>query len=128
MTSGRIARPALACAASLLAAAAMAEPLRLRPGMGGVADPGAMTCAYFNELYEAGPTGFRQALLYWAEGYIHGKSGRTIDEAIAAAPPAAKPWTFDTLTDHLVNYCRQHPEAKVPAAVEDLWQQLRPAA
>lgn len=119
----------LSCLALMSAdIAAAGEPLALRPGMGGVPDPGALECAYFNDLYPNAPTGFRQTLLYWTEGYIHGKSGRTIDEALAAAPPAAKPWTFDTLTDHLVDYCRANPEARIPAAADDLWQRLQPAA
>jgi hypothetical protein len=113
------------CAAP--AAVHAAEPLALRPGMGGVADPGTMSCEYFNTLYPNAPTGFRQTLLYWAEGYIYGKSGQSIDQALATAPPAAKPWTFDSLTDHLVGYCRTSPAATVPAAVDDLWQKLRPA-
>jgi hypothetical protein len=108
--------------------AAATEPLTLRLGMGGVADPGAMSCEYFNTLYPNAPTGFRQTLLYWAEGYVYGKSGRTIDQALAAAPPAAKPWNFDTLTDHLVDYCREHPEAGIPATVDDLWRRLQPSA
>jgi hypothetical protein len=113
----------------LLAAnvATSAEPLALRPGMGGVPDPGAITCEYFNDLYENAPTGFRQTLLYWAEGYIYGKAEQTIDQALAAAPTTAREWTFDTLTDHLVDYCKADPAAAVPAAVDDLWRKLRPA-
>jgi hypothetical protein len=110
-------------AALVVAGASAAEPLRLRPGMGGMADPGAASCAYFNGIYDAGPTGFRQALLYWTEGYIHGKAGLTMDQAIAAA--ANGPWTFDTITDRLVGYCRQHPDAGVPDAAEDLWRALQ---
>lgn len=122
-------RPLLACFGLLVAnIATTAEPLTLRHGMGGVPDPGAITCEYFNNLYENAPTGFRQTLLYWTEGYIYAKAGKTVDEALAAAPSAAQPWTFDSLTDHLVNYCREHPEATVPAAVDDLWQRLQPSA
>lgn len=115
-----------AVAALVAAGAVAAEPLRLRPGMGGMADPGAASCAFFNEIYAAGPTGFRQSLLYWTEGYIHGKSGMTMDEALAAAPQG--PWTFDTITDRLVGYCREHPDAAVPDAAEDLWRALQAPA
>jgi hypothetical protein len=119
--------PAVLAVAALLAlgAAAAAEPLRLRPGMGGLADPGAVTCGYLNGLYEGGPTGFRQMLLYWAEGYIYGKSGQALDEVLATAPGG--PWTFDSLTDRLVGFCAASPDARVPAAAEALWRVLRPA-
>lgn len=100
----------------------VAEPLRLRPGMGGVADPGAIDCAFFNTIYEAGPTGFRQTVLYWTEGYVLGKSGLTMDAALAQAKGG--PWTFDTLTDHVVDFCRKNPGSGMPAAVEDLWRTL----
>jgi hypothetical protein len=101
------------------------EPLALRPGMGGVPDPGAVECAYLNKLYATAPTGFRQMLLYWLEGYVYGRTGRTMDAALASAPGG--PWTFDTLTDRLVDYCGDHPEADVPAAAADLWRALNPA-
>lgn len=114
---------ACAAAALLASGAAGAEPLKLRPGMGGMADPGAASCAFINEIYAAGPTGFRQTLLYWTEGYIYGKAGLTMDEALARA--ANGPWTFDTLTDRLVGYCSRHPEAGVPDAAEDLWRALQ---
>lgn len=122
----RVALAAVLACGVLGASVALAEPLKLRPGMGGLADPGAITCEYFNYIYEEGPTGWRQMLLYWTEGYIYGKSGRTIDQVRETAPGG--PWTFDTLTDHLVGFCRQNPQAGVSAAAEDLWRQLSPGA
>lgn len=118
---------ALLAAAALLAlgAAGAAEPFRLRPGMGGLADPGAVTCGYLNGLYEGGPTGFRQMLLYWTEGYFFAKSGQTLDQVLATAPGG--PWTFDSLTGRLVEFCAANPGAPVPAAAEDLWRTLQPA-
>lgn len=121
--SRRLLTVAVLAVAALPAAAAGAEPLRLRPGMGGLADPGAITCGYFNKIYEEGPMGWRQMLLYWTEGYIYGRTGRTIDQVLATAPGG--PWTFDTLTDRLVDFCRKNPEAGTPAAAEDLWGALQ---
>lgn len=115
----------------LLAAAwpaAAADKLSLRPGMGGVPDIGALECATFNEIHPWGPIGFRQSLLTWAGGYMHGQSGQTLDEILAVAPPAPRPWTFDTLTDHMVDYCRRNPGAGVAQAVNDLWLRLKPQA
>lgn len=110
----------------LLAAgtASAAEPLSLRPGMGGVADPGAMSCAQLNEAYPSGPTGFRQMLLYWTEGYVYATSRLTMDAALARA--VGGPWTFDTLTDRLLAFCRDNPQANVAAAVENWWQASLP--
>lgn len=118
---------ALAGAAALLAlgSAGASEPFRLRPGMGGLADPGAITCGYLNSLYEGGPTGFRQMLLYWTEGYLYGQYGKTLDQVLATAPGG--PWTFDTLTDRLVDFCVANPDAPVPASAEALERELKPA-
>jgi hypothetical protein len=114
-----------ALATVLLAAAiARAEPLALRPGMGGVADAGAMTCALLNEAWESGPTGFRQMLLYWTEGYVYGRTRLTMDAALARA--SGGPWTFDTLTDRLLAFCRDNPQANVATAVDDWWQTAMP--
>lgn len=107
----------------LAGAAQGAEPLALRPGMGGVADPGVTTCALLNEAYEAGPTGLRQMLLYWTEGYVYGKTGLGIDAALATA--RGGPWTFDTLTDRLVGFCRVNPQASVPEAAADWWRSVQ---
>lgn len=117
---------ATALATALLAAgiARGAEPLALRPGMGGVADPGAMSCAQLDEAYPAGPTGFRQMLLYWSEGYVYARTRLTMDAALARA--VGGPWTFDTLTDRLLAFCRDNPQANVAAAVDDWWQTAMP--
>ncbi|MBL8201526.1 MAG: hypothetical protein JNK40_11180 [Chromatiales bacterium] len=105
-----------------------ADSLTLRPGMGGVPDLGAIRCETFTRILPEGPTGFRQAVLTWAEGYIYGKSGRTIDEVLAAAPADGPNWTFDTLTDQIVSYCASNPESPLPVAVQDLWARLTPVA
>jgi hypothetical protein len=105
-----------------------AGPLQLRPGMGGMADPGAISCGTLTRILPKGPTGFRHAVLTWAEGYIYGKSGQTMDEVLAAQPAGGPDWNFDTLTDHMVDYCAAHPDAPLPAAAEDLWARLRPAS
>lgn len=109
-------------ALSVATAKGFAEPFRLRAGMGGLADPGAATCGYLNGLYEGGPTGFRQMLLYWSEGYLYGRTGKTLDQLLATAPGA---WTFDSLTGRLVAFCAANPEAGVPAAAEDLARALQ---
>lgn len=112
----------------LVAGLALAgEGLRLRPGMTGVADLGAIRCETFNQMYPAGPTGLEQAVLTWAEGYMYGRSGRTLDEILAAQPADGPRWDFDSLTGHLVDYCAARPEAPVPVAVEDLWSRLSAA-
>lgn len=114
-------------ALSMANGAMAADRLTLRPGMGGVPDLGAVPCETFTKILPEGPTGFRQAVLTWAEGYIYGRSGRTIDEVLAAAPAATPAWTFDTLTDHIVGYCAANPAAPLPAAVHDLWTRLSPS-
>lgn len=106
--------------------AAAAGPLKLRPGMTGVADLGAIDCAMFNHMYPAGPTGMEQAVLTWAEGYFYARSGRTMDELLAAQPPGARDWDFDALTGHIVAFCADRPEAPLPAAVQDLWRVFSP--
>lgn len=113
--------------AGFLANAAMAAgKLTLRPGMGGVPDLGAIRCETFTKILPEGPIGFRQAVLTWAEGYIYGKSGQTIDEVLASLPAGSPDWTFDTLTDHIVGYCTSNPAAPLPVAVQDLWARLNP--
>jgi hypothetical protein len=63
---------------------ALAAPLALRPGMGGVPDLGAIRCETFNAMYPAGPNGLRQAILYWMEGYVYARTGKTMDEFLAS--------------------------------------------
>jgi len=115
-----------ACALLLLVTAGAslaATQLTLRPGMTGVPDLGAIDCATFSHMYPAGSTGMRQAVLTWAQGYFYARSGKTTDEILAELP-ADNPWDFDSLTDHIVDYCAAHPEAPLPEAVMDLWDQL----
>lgn len=123
-------RAAICLALALIAvnAAVAADKLALRPGMGGVPDLGAIRCETFTKILPEGPTGFRQAVLTWAAGYIYGRSGQTIDEVLAAAPANGPDWTFDTLTDHVVGFCAANPGAPLPAAIQDLWTRLNPAA
>lgn len=117
-----------AVAVFLANGALAADRLTLKPGMGGVPDLGAIRCATFTKILPEGPTGFRQAVLTWAEGYFYGRSGRTIDEVLAGVPAGLPAWTFDTLTDHIIGYCTANPDAPLPAAVQDLWTRLSPAA
>ena len=105
-----------------------AGPLALRPGMGGVADLGAITCAKYMEIHPWGPAGMEQAALTWAEGYMFARSGMTMDEILAAQPTDGPDWNFDTLTGHIVDYCATRPDASVPEAVASLWEELRPSA
>ncbi len=65
-----------------LGTVAAADGIRLRPGMTGVADLGATSCETFNHIYPAGPTGLRQAALYYAEGFIYGRSGKTLEQVV----------------------------------------------
>lgn len=110
-------------ATTLLAVPAVAAPLALHPGMGGVANLGAIRCATYNDMYPAGPTGLRQATLYWTDGYVYARTGHTLDEFLAGRTDADA-WTFDTLTGHVVDYCSTHPDRPVSAAVDDLWAKL----
>jgi hypothetical protein len=116
----------LALLALLMMLAAHAAPaatgkLALRPGMGGVPDIGAIACATFNDMYPAGPSGVRQAVLYWTEGFVFAKTGRSIDEQLAAV---GGDWDFESLTGHVVGFCAAHPEMPVSAAVVDLWGRI----
>lgn len=112
----------LVAALLLVLAAPLAHAeLQLRPGMTGVADLGAISCSTFNDIYPNGPTGLRQAALYYAEGYIYAKTGKSIDEALAGQEGA---WDFDSLTNVIVDYCANNPEAQVSNAVEALFDSL----
>jgi len=107
------------------AGAAGAGDFRLRPGMTGVADFGTVGCKAFNEMYPAGPVGFRQSVLYWFEGFVYGRSGRNLDQALSASTAEGSGWDFFSLTGHIVDYCADNPEASVPDAAENLWQALQ---
>ena len=99
------------------------ESLQLRPGMTGVADLGAIDCATFNDMYPNGPTGMRQAVLYYAEGYIFARTNQGIDALLAKQSDAAD-WDFDSLTDIIVDHCAANPEVRVGDAVTLLWERL----
>ena len=104
------------------ASSVYAESFSLNLGMGGVADLGATDCAHFNDLMPIGPSGFRQAAMTWAQGYFYALSeGKTIDELLAEQETA---WTFNSLTDVIVQYCEDNPEEMVPEAIKHLWQTL----
>ena len=118
----RTARAGAVLALCLLGAAGAQADLQLRPGMTGVADLGAISCATFNAMYPNGPTGLRQAALYYAEGYIYAQSGKSIDELLATR---TDDWDFDRITDAIVDYCAAEPEARVSDSVVMLWQTLK---
>ncbi len=108
----------------LLSDIAIAEELKLPPGMGGVPDIGAIPCDVFNKMIVVGPLGTKRLLLTWAEGYYHAKTGKTINEIIQGAEKTGQSWDFDSLTGHFVDYCAANPEAPTAAAVSDLGEQL----
>lgn len=112
---------------SLLAGgtALAAGPLALRPGMTGVPDLGAISCGQFVDYHPWGPAGMEQAALTWAQGYMHARSGKTIDEILAQQPADGPDWNFDSLTGHILDFCRAQPDAMLPEAVKDLWAQLQ---
>jgi len=105
-------------------AGAQAGPLSLRPGMTGVPDLGALQCKTFNTMYPYGPTGMRQSALTWAEGYLHARSGLTIDEILRQQANEDRTWDFDSLSGLIVDYCAANPEAPFPNAVKDLAKAL----
>lgn len=109
-----------------LSTPAASANLTLRPGMTGVPDLGAISCETFTHMHPAGPTGMEQAVLTWAQGYFYGQSGKTIDQILALQPDDAA-WDFDSLTGHIVSFCAERPEARIPDAVADLWRQLEPS-
>ncbi len=102
-------------------------PLKLHPGMMGVADIGAADCALFNEMHPNGPAGMEHHVLTWAEGYIYAKSGKTIDGVLEGLP-ADNGWDFDSLTGYIVDYCAANPDEKVAQAAAALWTTLSEGA
>lgn len=108
---------------AILGADASAGQIRLREGMGGVADIGATKCDYYAYIHPNGPTGFNQAVLYWFEGYVHARSGKTIDDWLAGVPGGDQ-WTFDRIGGHVLDYCTANPAATVADAVGDLWKRI----
>lgn len=91
--------------------------------MGGVADIGATKCDYYAYIHPNGPTGFNQSVLYWFEGYVHARSGKTIDVWLAAVPGGDQ-WTFDRIGGYVLDYCTANPAATVADAVGDLWKRI----
>ena len=119
LVTGALMTGALVTSATVQAAG----PLKLHPGMTGVADLGATDCAIFSQMYPNGPNGMRQATLTWAQGYFYAQSGKSTDEILASLP-LDNPWNFDTLSGHVINDCETHPDNTVADAVVDLWQVL----
>jgi len=109
--------------ALMLTHSAVAEPLELRPGMGGVADIGAANCSVFNEMHYNGPSGTRQNALTWFEGYLYANTGEHID-SVLAGQTGNLTWDFDSLTDVIVKYCRENPDDAVAEAALYLAGQL----
>jgi hypothetical protein len=109
--------------AILLGAAAAQGEIRLREGMGGVADIGATRCDYYAYIHPNGPTGFNQSVLYWLEGYVHARTGRHLDAFLAGVPDGDR-WTFDRIGQHVLDYCTANPGATVADGVVDLWKRL----
>jgi len=97
--------------------------LKLHPGMVGVADIGASDCALFSEMHYNGPTGMQHHVLTWVQGYVFAKSGANID-AMLAKLPEDNGWDFDSLSGVFIDYCREHPDAKVSEAAIALWTTL----
>jgi len=100
---------------------AASEPLQLDPGMAGFADLGTIKCGYFVELLPIGPKGFRQSLMTYAQGFVFAKSGKTIDQILATQ---ARSWTYNSLSEEMVQYCRANPEKTIPDAAAHLWSAL----
>jgi hypothetical protein len=93
-------------------------------GMGGVADLGATRCDYYVYIHPNGPAGFNQAVLYWLEGYVYARTGKAIDAFLAGAPDSGR-WTFDSIGQHVLDYCTKHPQATVADGVADLWNRMQ---
>lgn len=108
----------------LLSNAALADKLKLPPGMGGVPDIGAIPCEVFNNMIVIEPLGTKRLLLTWAQGYYRAKTGKTIDEIIEEAGKDGQTWNFDSLTEQFVDYCAANPEAQTSAAVDYLGEKL----
>lgn len=107
-------------ALAVVSAVASAGPIRLREGMGGVADIGATKCDYYAYIHPNAPTGFNQSVLYWFEGYVHARTGKGIDAWLASVPGGDQ-WTFDRIGGQVLDYCTANPSATVADAVGDLW-------
>lgn len=121
---------ALSAVVGICAAAAstqlQADKLALDPGMTGVPDMGVISCEILTNMHLRGPKGTRRAALYWTGGYIYAKSGKVLDDVIAAAeaPASGGSWDWQTTTSFLVDYCREKPEAPLAEAADSLWTTL----
>lgn len=113
-----------ACLAMLTAGNLSARELVLPAGMGGAPDIGAIPCNVFSEMLVVGPLGTRLSMLTWAEGYLYAKTELSMEELVSSANEAGENWSFDTLTDHFVSYCKANPEAITRSAAEDLANQF----
>jgi hypothetical protein len=102
---------------------ASADPVRLREGMGGVADIGATKCDYYAYIHPNGPMGFDQAVLYWFQGYVHARSGKSINAFLAEVPDGNR-WTFEHIGRHVLDYCTANPARTVADGVMDLWSSV----
>ncbi len=113
-------------AATVLLTAGLAtagETLRLREGMGGVADIGATRCDYYAYIHPNGPSGFDQSVLYWLEGYVHARTGKAIDAFLAGVPNGAD-WTFDRIGSDILDHCTRNPGQSVADAIIALWVRM----
>jgi hypothetical protein len=91
--------------------------------MGGVADIGATRCDYYAYIHPNGPTGFNQSVLYWLEGYVHARTGKSLNDFLAGVPDGGR-WTFDSIGQHVLDYCTANPRATVADGVVDLWTRM----
>jgi hypothetical protein len=107
----------------LAGTATAADTVRLREGMGGVADIGATKCDYYAYIHPNGPMGFDQAVLYWFQGYVHARSGKAINAFLAGVPDGDR-WTFERIGRHVLDYCTANPDRTVADGVMDLWSRV----
>jgi len=107
--------------------------VNVRPGMTGVADIGAQSCALFSDMHYNGPAGMEHQVLTWVQGYVFARTGSNIDAMLAAIPgdndagdndAGDNGWNFDTLTRVFVDYCKANPGAPVSEAAVALWATL----
>jgi hypothetical protein len=107
----------------LAGTATAADTVRLREGMGGVADIGATKCDYYAYIHPTGPMGFDQAVLYWFQGYVHARSGKSVNAFLAGIPDGSR-WTFERIGRHVLDYCTANPARTVADGVMDLWAKV----
>jgi len=115
--------PALLVGLCTAGPAALADPVGLREGMGGVADMGATKCDYYAYIHPNGPSGFDQAVLYWFQGYVHARTGKAINTFLGEVPDGQR-WTFERIGRHVLDYCTANPDRTVADGVTDLWNRM----